>query len=62
MDRPKSKPVRPDHPEEPQSQGQPTAVSNIETLLPTANANQLMDLIAQGNDPSDLDGLIKHAA
>ncbi len=35
--------------------------SNIESILPTANANQLLNLIDQGNDPTNLNQLISHS-
>lgn len=34
----------------------------IQSLFPAASANQLLSLIAQGNDASDLNALINNAA
>jgi hypothetical protein len=43
----------------PQLQSTPQ-VSQIESHFPTADANQLLELIAQGHDPANLNGLINH--
>lgn len=32
--------------------------ATIESLIPSADANQLLDLIAQGHNPADLHALI----
>ncbi len=34
--------------------------SQIESHFPTASANQLLELIAQGHDPANLNGMINH--
>ena len=43
-----------------QSTDQPVAKAptTIESLIPSADANQLLDLIAQGHNPADLHALI----
>ncbi len=38
-----------------------TPASSIESAFPTANANQLLELIAQGHDPEDLHELINQS-
>lgn len=39
----------------------PNPVSSIESLFPTADANELLKLIAQGHNPDDLCELINHS-
>lgn len=39
----------------------PGTGSNLESLLPIADANALLDLIASGHCPSDLNRLIDHS-
>ena len=39
----------------------PTPTSSIESIFPTANANQLLELIAQGHNPEDLHKLIRQS-
>jgi len=38
-----------------------TQTSSIESVFPTANANQLLELIAQGHSPEDLHKLINQS-
>ena len=40
---------------------QTPAASSIESIFPTANANQLLELIAEGHNPDDLHELINQS-
>jgi len=69
MDRSQLNPARQSRIGEPKDCGQPsdsvskttTPAASIESVFPTANANQLLELIAQGHNPEDLHQLIQHS-
>jgi len=63
MDHPQSNPEQQDHPnspdENPVSSPAPRPSLNIESLLPSASANQLLELISRGHSPENLHTLIE---
>lgn len=63
MDAPQPNPARqPDEPDRTgQSTEQPIPTSTIESMLPAADANQLLELIKQGHNPNDLQQLIHNS-
>ncbi len=54
-------PTSPQETEAKQSHAPVPAASSIESHFPTADANQLLELIAQGHDPANLNNLINHS-
>jgi len=49
------------NPTPPRPSTAPSSISALESTLPTADANQLLDLIAKGHNPNDLHQLINNS-